>query len=175
MMNLEEVRRMQKVLHDDHITEIRIRNEINILKALNHPNIIQFKEVFEGFKYMKLVMEYRNGTDLYEFIVNSTFKCRINGGIIESQSKVILKQILNAVEYMHSCNILHRDLKPENIWVIYNNSIFYLAQYYFKRFVTVIKMKNRYFSVANFVSKFLTLVNLRNYRTTKNCAVHDHT
>ena len=119
-MNLEDLRKMQKVLNEDHITEIRIRNEINILKSLNHINIIRFEEVFEGFKYMKLVMEYRDGTDLYEFIVNSTYKCRINGGINERQSRIILKQILEALVYMHSLGIIHRDLKPENILVSMN-------------------------------------------------------
>ena len=121
MIPLEGLRKIQIASSNAHITEIRIKNEVDILKCLNHPNIIRFKEVFEGFRFIKIVMEYREGKDLYDYITSdSALKCRINGGIIENQARVIIRQILEAVEYMHSLKIIHRDLKPENILVSYN-------------------------------------------------------
>jgi serine/threonine protein kinase len=81
-----------------------IRNEINILKVMDHPNIIRAYEVFENTSNIYLVLEWCDGGDLYT-----------RGPYSEKYSRRISKQLLSAVKYMHDRGVVHRDLKFENI------------------------------------------------------------
>lgn len=83
-------------------------NEIEVLKILNHPNIIKLHEVFEGEKHVYFVMEYVKGGELLAYL-----RERINYS--EDTARKIMKSVLEALSYCHSLNIVHRDLKPENL------------------------------------------------------------
>ncbi|GMS96817.1 hypothetical protein PENTCL1PPCAC_18992, partial [Pristionchus entomophagus] len=93
---------------------VRIRREIRIMSALNHPNIIQIFEVFENKDKIILVMEYANGGELYDYVSKY-------GSLQEQEARRIFRQITSAVLYCHKHKVAHRDLKLENILLDSNN------------------------------------------------------
>ncbi|KAF2086995.1 kinase-like protein [Saccharata proteae CBS 121410] len=86
----------------------RIFSEFNVLKSLNHPNIITLEKVFCGPHNIYIFQQLVTGGDLFSFIEK-------RGSTNDVESAVILRQILEAVDYLHDRNIVHRDLKPDNI------------------------------------------------------------
>ena len=87
------------------------QNEIEILRKISHPNIISIYEIFEDSKNYYIMSELLEGGELFEEITR-------NGSFSEYEAANIMKQIFNAVNYMHNTQIVHRDLKPENIMLI---------------------------------------------------------
>lgn len=83
------------------------KNEIEIMKKLDHPNIIKLYEIYEDVRYIYLVMELCKGGELFERISNK-------GHFTEKEAMDLFSQIIHALYYCHSFNICHRDLKPEN-------------------------------------------------------------
>ena len=83
------------------------RNEISILRSLDSPFIVKFKDSFESRKYTIIVMEYVEGGELFKKIKSER--------IAEAEAKTIIRRILSALSYMHRLGIIHRDLKPENV------------------------------------------------------------
>jgi calcium-dependent protein kinase len=84
--------------------------EIQVLKELEHPNIIKIFEYYIDNKYHYIITELLTGGELYETIVKFQ---KFN----EKKAAYIMKQILSALNYLHSKGIVHRDIKPENILV----------------------------------------------------------
>lgn len=83
--------------------------EVYLLSTLKHPNIVTVLDVFENDKFFQLVMEkHGSGMDLFEFIDRRPL-------IDEQLGSYIFRQIVNAIDYLHSLKILHRDIKDENI------------------------------------------------------------
>eukprot|EP01034_Spumella_vulgaris_P029397 gene29397-36446_t len=86
----------------------RLKREVEIMRRLKHPNIVQFIEVYEDSDYLMMVLEYCPGTELFDVILaKSKFS--------EVEARPIFAQIAKALFYLHSLNIIHRDIKPENI------------------------------------------------------------
>lgn len=79
-------------------------NEVNILRDLDHPNIIQLFEVFSVKRKIWLIMELCTGGDL-------TARA---SDMKEADVVIVLEQILLAIKYMHKRNVCHRDIKLEN-------------------------------------------------------------
>ncbi|KAI9203693.1 calcium/calmodulin-dependent protein kinase type 1D-like protein [Polychytrium aggregatum] len=88
---------------EDHIVK-----EITILKSIKHKNCIQLYDVFETKNSLYLQMEYVDGGELFDRIVNLGFYS-------EGDAKNIVLNILTALDYIHGEGIVHRDLKPENL------------------------------------------------------------
>ena len=81
--------------------------EINILKTLDHPNIMKVYEYFNTPDCFSIVSELCTGGELYHKIENNNLN--------ENVGKYVMKQLLSAVAFCHKNGIIHRDLKPENI------------------------------------------------------------
>lgn len=88
-----------------------IAEESLIIQKLNHENIIKFIRQFEDTERIFYIFELAEGGDLYDHINDKNRLC-------EEESKIIFKQLLQVLEYLHLSHILHRDLKPENIMII---------------------------------------------------------
>ncbi|KAJ5076368.1 serine/threonine-protein kinase fhke-related [Anaeramoeba ignava] len=88
----------------------KLMDEVNILRRLHHPNIVNISDIYLTERYLYLVLEYCAGGELFDRIVE---RSRYN----EEDSKAVFKQLLSALIYMHRKGIVHRDLKPENILV----------------------------------------------------------
>ena len=103
--------RAVKIIKKDSLDakeKIRFFSEIEILKVLDHPNIVRLYEVFHDDKRYYLVTELCTGGELFEEITK-------RNSFSEQDAASIIKQVLSAVAYCHSKQICHRDLKPENI------------------------------------------------------------
>ena len=95
----------------------RIKNEVKIMRKLrNSDNIVKLFELFETKDYYCLVMENVVGGNLLNAI-NKMNK------IPENLSKIIFKQVMLTLQYIHSNNIVHRDIKPDNILLDLDNTI----------------------------------------------------
>ena len=90
-----------------------VKNEINILKQLNHINIMKLYEVIDSSKYLYLVLEYIKGISLLDVI-----KMEKLHYIEQHRAIKLFLQILKGISYCQSKNINHRDIKLENILVI---------------------------------------------------------
>ena len=86
-----------------------LRDEIQIIRSINHPNVVEMRDAFETFNNMFIMMECVQGGELFEHIKDTE--------INEREACLITNQVLEALQYLHMCGIVHRDLKPENIMV----------------------------------------------------------
>jgi calcium/calmodulin-dependent protein kinase I len=85
-----------------------LKREIEIMKQVDHLNILKLIEIYEDDDKVYIVMELVEGSELFDRIVDK-------GYYSEKSTVHIVKQILNAVKYLHQQGIAHRDLKPENL------------------------------------------------------------
>lgn len=92
--------KLQKTLH-------LLKRELEILKTLDHPNIVKFYETYQDDKYFHFVMEFCSGGELLARIADS-------GYLSEKEAAAIMKKIFSGVKYLHERGVVHRDLKPEN-------------------------------------------------------------
>lgn len=93
-----------------------VNRELEILRKLDHKNIVKLKSFYEDIENYYLVMEFVPGGDLMDFVA-------ANGAIGEDATQVITKQILDGIAYVHRLGISHRDLKPDNILIMQDDPI----------------------------------------------------
>ncbi|XP_009863843.1 PREDICTED: myosin light chain kinase 3-like [Apaloderma vittatum] len=86
-----------------------VKNEINVMNQLNHVNLIQLYDAFESKNNIVLVMEYVEGGELFDRIIDENYN------LTEMDTILFMKHICEGIQYMHQMYILHLDLKPENI------------------------------------------------------------
>lgn len=92
-----------------------VMSEVETLRLLTHPHIVQLEEVYENEDGLWLVMEYVPGGELHAAM-------RARGRFPEHQVRRMAKHLLVAVDYMHQRGIVHRDLKPSNCLINENGS-----------------------------------------------------
>ncbi len=84
--------------------------EIDIMKKLQHPRLLQLYDAFQESSRMILILEYLTGGELFYRVVNTEYS--------ERTCKFYLIQLLEALTFMHEHRIIHLDLKPENILLV---------------------------------------------------------
>lgn len=84
-----------------------LQREIDIMRNLEHENIIKLLDSFETPKEVCVVTEYAEG-ELFQVLED-------DGSLPEQQVRKIACQLVKALYYLHSHRILHRDMKPQNI------------------------------------------------------------
>jgi len=94
--------------HVDKQDLMLLGREIDIMKKVDHPNVLKLEEVYETDEIIALVMELVNGGELFYKIVEK-------GNYSEKEAAKIVTQMIQGVEYLHGKGIAHRDLKPENL------------------------------------------------------------
>jgi len=94
--------------------EEEIRNEINILRAMDHPNILKIFEFYTNKEEYSIVTELCYMGDLFNELSKK-------GPFNEKYVAYVLYQVFSAVNYCHKMHIVHRDLKPENILITDKN------------------------------------------------------
>ena len=92
----------------DGVDSSKLIDEIRILKKLDHPNIMKIYECFIDQNYFYIISDFCDQGDLLG-------KLEKLGKMNEIVVKFIMDQVLNAVSYLHSKNVLHGDIKLENI------------------------------------------------------------
>ncbi|RWS07945.1 death-associated protein kinase 1-like protein, partial [Dinothrombium tinctorium] len=92
-----------------------VEREVNILKNLNHENIVQLFDVFDNGNEVILILELVRGGELFDLLSG-------NERLSERDAIAYIKQILVGLKHMHEKNIAHLDLKPENIMLLENQN-----------------------------------------------------
>eukprot|EP01088_Endostelium_zonatum_P016358 TRINITY_DN439_c1_g1_i1.p1 TRINITY_DN439_c1_g1~~TRINITY_DN439_c1_g1_i1.p1 ORF type:complete len:610 (-),score=176.21 TRINITY_DN439_c1_g1_i1:20-1849(-) len=85
-----------------------LESEIQIMKSLKHPNIVEMKEVYFEDDEIYMVLEYCRQGDLYSYLKQHKI-------LPESQAQSLFFQLSEGLKLLRSRNIIHRDLKPQNL------------------------------------------------------------
>ena len=107
MDNIVAIKTIEKI-DDNMVDDLEIKNEINILKKLSHPNIVKIYEFFDTVLNYYIVTEYCKKGELFSYIKNR---------YSERQLAVLFYQVFSGLCHLHEKKIIHRDLKLENIMV----------------------------------------------------------
>ena len=112
---VSKVLRAMKIINKDKMAlgseeEEALINEINVVKSLDHPNIMKVYEFFNKDNSLYIISELLSGGELLDKINEA-------GSLKEDVSSFLMKQIFSAVDFCHQKGIIHRDLKPENILI----------------------------------------------------------
>uniref|UniRef100_A0A8C0JB37 Serine/threonine-protein kinase 36 n=1 Tax=Chelonoidis abingdonii TaxID=106734 RepID=A0A8C0JB37_CHEAB len=105
-----------------------LQREIEIMRGLHHPNIVQMLDSFETDKEVVVVTDYAEG-ELFQILED-------DGNLPEEQVQDIASQLVSALYYLHSHRILHRDMKPQNI-LLGKGGIIKLCDFGFARAMSI--------------------------------------
>ena len=94
----------------------KIKREVNILRQLNHPNIVQLHKMEESEHHYGIVLEYASGGELFDYILNHRY-------LKDNAARRLFAQLISGVGYLHKKGIVHRDLKLENLLLDRNRNI----------------------------------------------------
>eukprot|EP00746_Dinoflagellata_sp_MGD_P080698 gnl/MRDRNA2_/MRDRNA2_32185_c0_seq2.p1 gnl/MRDRNA2_/MRDRNA2_32185_c0~~gnl/MRDRNA2_/MRDRNA2_32185_c0_seq2.p1 ORF type:complete len:591 (+),score=98.53 gnl/MRDRNA2_/MRDRNA2_32185_c0_seq2:97-1869(+) len=89
-------------------SQLNVFSEIQILKQLDHRNIVKCYSSWETESQIHLVIELLRGGDLLQHILEQ-------GHFVESDARRLFREVCEGVRYLHGKNMIHRDMKPENI------------------------------------------------------------
>ncbi|KAI5356649.1 putative serine/threonine-protein kinase, active [Septoria linicola] len=111
-----EMNSTQGVLHPDYekkapkgVERANILKEVQIMRQLDHPNIIKLIDFAESRQYYYIVLELCPGGELFHQIVRLTY-------FSEDLSRHVITQVANSLQYLHEeAGVVHRDIKPENL------------------------------------------------------------
>ena len=100
-----------KVLSKKKMNEedkLSMQTEIEILKTVDHPNIVKLIDVFEDERHWCLVMELMVGGELFDKILEQD-------QFSEIEAREATQALIDGIHYCHNHGIIHRDIKPENL------------------------------------------------------------
>jgi len=108
VLKKSEVVRLKQVEH--------VNSERNILGQLSHPFIVKLYQSFQNEQSLYMLLEYVIGGELFSHL-------RKAGRFTNEVTRFYAAEIVSAIEYMHSFDIVYRDLKPENLLLDYSGHI----------------------------------------------------
>jgi len=85
-----------------------MQNEVEIMRKVDHPNIVNLEAVYEDKAHYCLVMELMQGGELFDHIITKQ-------NFSEQEAHKFMVPLFDAMMYCHDMGIVHRDLKPENL------------------------------------------------------------
>jgi protein-serine/threonine kinase len=94
----------------------KIYREIQILRQLDHPNIVRLHEMVETDRHIGIILEYASGGELFDYILNHRY-------LKDGPARKLFSQLISGVGYLHRKGIVHRDLKLENLLLDRNKNI----------------------------------------------------
>jgi len=112
---LEAMKVLPESLEHDNETSERFFREIKVLARLAHPNIVTFYHATKLSNQMVMTTELIDGITLADKLESGRLPLRRAIDIIE--------QVLAALGYAHSQNVVHREVTPENIWILHNGTV----------------------------------------------------
>lgn len=104
------VKIMDKSVIKAHEMALNVRREIAIMKALEHRNIVNLRQVLTSAHKLYIVMDLVTGGELFTKIYK-------HGALPEPLSRKYFQELVDGVSYCHSKGVFHRDLKPENLLI----------------------------------------------------------
>jgi serine/threonine protein kinase len=120
-----------------------VHSEIDILKTIEHPNVLNYIGIcfLPKENSLYIVTEYLNGGDLRDFIIKESTKVTDGVGNIDWRLRTkIVMDIGNAIYYLHSHNLMHRDIKTDNV-ILSSDQRFVLCDFGFATFVDKAKRR----------------------------------
>jgi protein-serine/threonine kinase len=96
---------------DEERVEVSLEREVDILKSVNHPSLVQLKAFGSDEKRALLVLDYCPGGDLFDFATSGVKP--LSPALIRR----IFAELVAAVRYLHLHYIVHRDIKLESKWI----------------------------------------------------------
>ena len=90
-----------------------LKNEIQILQKLNHPNIVKFDSIKKTKKHYYIVMEFCNGGELTKAL--EKYQAKYGKPFSQEIVQHLMRQIIAAFKYIHAEKVVHRDIKLDNI------------------------------------------------------------
>ncbi|CAH1792149.1 unnamed protein product [Owenia fusiformis] len=118
--------------------------ELEVLRRVNHDHIVRLYEIMQFSNKVYMIMEMAGHGDLLEYI-------KLRGAIPEEKSALMFYQLVSAVEYLHSINIMHRDLKCENILLDAHNYV-KISDFGFARFMQKGELSRTYCGSAAYAA-----------------------
>ncbi|KMP01398.1 calcium/calmodulin-dependent protein kinase type IV [Coccidioides immitis RMSCC 2394] len=98
-------------LMKNNVLDQKVDSEMRIMRDLEHPNIVRFHDYHDHEnRWIYIIMEYVGGGELSSYLSQM-------GKLPEQMVKTIARQVLHALQYLHSRKITHRDIKPDNILI----------------------------------------------------------
>ena len=94
----------------------KILYETDLMRGLYHPAVTKILETFETDQYFLIIMEYISGGNLQNFV-------KKRRKLSEKTSRILFRQLIQGIKYIHSKGISHRDIKLENILLDLNNIV----------------------------------------------------
>ena len=86
----------------DAATRVQMLQEVQLMKLVQHPNVVRLYEVIDTATKLYLVLEYADGGDMYDYIM------RHEGGLAEDVARNYFRQIVAAIQYCHKLHVVHR-------------------------------------------------------------------
>ncbi|MEM2795033.1 MAG: serine/threonine-protein kinase, partial [Thermofilaceae archaeon] len=96
-----------KIPKRDPVSVAKLQYEIEVLSRLNHAHVVSYVDSGSIGTTPFLVLEYVQGLNVEDL--------RLRSKLDEREAKKVVEQVLLALDYIHSLNVVHRDVKPKNV------------------------------------------------------------